>query len=139
MSRSERAVSTIADKLIGNRKILAVVFTLVTLLLAWSAMQIQLRPGFRKMIPTDHPYMQTMMSYMDVFSGANRILVSLEWTGDGDIYNKEFMGALQAATNDVFFIKGINRTTVKSLFTPDTIFIRVTEDGFRGAPVVPKE
>lgn len=138
MNRKEKTVARIADILLGNRKVLAIAFAVITLLLAWSASHIQLRPGFQKMIPTSHPYMQTMMEYLDTFSGANRILVSLRWKGEGDIYNKTFMTALQKATNDVFFIPGIDRTSVKSLFTPDTIFIRVTEDGFKGAPVVPK-
>lgn len=137
MSRKDQIVATLADKLIDNRKILAVVFILVTILLAWSATNIQLRPGFRKMIPTDHPYMETMMAYRDVFPSANKILFSLQWTGKGDIYNKTFLKALEQATQDIYFIKGINRQTVQSLFTPDTIYIRVTADGFKAGPVIP--
>lgn len=139
MKRTDRAVAGIADKLISYRRFLAILFVAITVGLGWSASQVRLDPGFLKLIPVEHPYMETMMDYMDTFSGANRVLVSLNWQGEGDIYNKEFMNALQHATNDVFFIPGVDRTTVKSLFTPDTIYIRVTEDGFRGAPVVPKE
>ena len=137
MSKMDRIVAGMAERLIGNRKVLGVVFTLVTLFFAWSASNVRLDPGFLKLIPIEHPYMVTMMDYMDEFSGANMVLVNLRWKGEGDIYNPEFFRALENATNDVFFIPGIDRTQVKSLFTPDTYYIEVTEDGFRGEPVVP--
>ncbi|HXG27530.1 MAG TPA: efflux RND transporter permease subunit [Nevskiales bacterium] len=125
--------------LIRQRRKFALLFALITVLMAASASQVRLDPGFLKLIPTTHPYMQTMIEYMDEFSGANTILVNLRWKGKGDIYNEEFMLALQNATDDVFFIPGINRTRVNSLFTPNTYYIEITEDGFDGKPVVPAE
>ncbi len=137
MSRMDRMVTRCADLLIGSRKILSVFFLLVTLGLGYSATKVQLDPGFLKQIPVEHPYMKTMMQYMENFSGANTILVNLRWKGEGDIYNKDFMEALKQTTDEVFFIPGINRTKVSSLFTPDVYYIEITEDGFRGEPVVP--
>ncbi|QHS11597.1 MMPL family transporter [Sinimarinibacterium sp. NLF-5-8] len=103
----------------------------------WSASHVRLDPGFLKLIPIKHEYMRTMFDYMKDFSGANTILVNLRWKGEGDIYNREFMSALEKATDEVFFIPGINRTKVSSLFTPSTYYIEITEDGFNGEPVVP--
>lgn len=138
MNRTEQVVRRMADGLIGYRRVLSVLFVCVTLFFAWSATHVRLDPGFLKLIPVNHPYMVTMMDYIDDFSGANRVLVSLQWKGKGDIYNPKFMKAMQEATDDVFFIPGVDRTSVKSLFTPDTYYIEVTEEGFRGEPVVPK-
>ncbi len=137
MSRVDRILAQMASGLIGHRKVLAVVFAGLTLFFGWSASQIRLDPGFLKLIPIKHEYMVTMMDYIDEFPGANMILVNLRWKGEGDIYNPKFFDALEKSTQDVFFIPGIDRTRVKSLFTPDTYFIEVTEDGFRGEPVVP--
>ncbi len=137
MSRMEHFVEGMGDFLIGRRKVLAVLFAMVTAFFGYNATRIQLDPGFLKLIPIEHPYMRTMMEYMKDFSGANTILVNLRWKGEGDIYNKEFMEALQGATDDVFFIPGINRTRVSSLFTPDVYYIEITEWGFKGEPVVP--
>jgi uncharacterized protein len=133
----DHAVERFGDFLIGWRRPLAVLFALITLGFGYSATKVQLDPGFLKQIPIEHPYMRTMMQYMDDFSGANTILVNLRWNGEGDIYNKSFMDALKDTTDEVFFIPGINRTRVSSLFTPDVYFIEITEDGFRGEPVVP--
>ncbi|MEQ1438882.1 efflux RND transporter permease subunit [Fontimonas sp. SYSU GA230001] len=137
MNRLDRSVEKAADFLMNWRKALAVLFAVVTLGFGYSATRVQLDPGFLKLIPIEHPYMKTMFQYMQDFSGANTILVNLRWKGEGDIYNKPFMDALQQTTDEVFFIPGINRTKVSSLFTPDVYYIEITEDGFRGEPVVP--
>ncbi len=136
-SKMEKFVGGIADILIGRRKLLAVIFAIVTVLFAGSATRVKLDPGFLKLIPIKHEYMRTMMDYMRDFSGANTLLVNLRWKGEGDIYNKEFMDALQGATDEVFYIPGVNRTKVSSLFTPSTYYIEITEQGFNGEPVVP--
>jgi predicted RND superfamily exporter protein len=47
------------------------------------------------------------------------------------------MRALKGATDDVFFIPGVDRATVTSLFTPNVRFIEVVEEGFSGGNVVP--
>jgi predicted RND superfamily exporter protein len=132
-----RLVEGISNVLIGRRHLLSVVFAAMTVFFGWSATHVKLDPGFLKLLPLKHEYMQTMMQYMKDFPGANTLLVNLRWKGPGDIYNKEFMDDLRKATDDVFFIPGINRTHVTSLFTPNTYYIEITEDGFRGEPVVP--
>ena len=139
MTKTDRVVAGFADKLLANRKVLGVVFALITAFFGWSASNVKLDPGFLKLIPIKHEYMLTMMEYMDEFSGANMLLVNVRWKGEGDMYNPEFFDTLEKATNDVFFIPGIDRTKVSSLFTPETYYIEVTEDGFQGRPVVPAE
>jgi len=137
VTRLQRVVNAIADRLIGHRHLLSVVFAALTLAFGYSATKVRLDPGFLKLIPVKHEYMQTMMDYLQDFSGANTVLVNLHWRGEGDIYNLEFMEAMRKATDDVFFIPGINRTHVSSIFTPNIYYIEITEDGFRGEPVVP--
>jgi len=132
-----RLVEGISNVLIGRRHLLSIVFAAMTAFFGWSATHVQLDPGFLKLLPVKHEYMRTMMQYLKDFPGANTLLVNLRWKGEGDIYNKEFMDDLRKATDDVFFIPGINRTHVTSLFTPNTWYLEITEDGFRGEPVVP--
>jgi predicted RND superfamily exporter protein len=137
MTRLDRMVSGFADILLGRRKILSVLFMAMTLFFGYSATHVKLDPGFLKLIPIKHEYMRTMMEYMKDFSGANTLLVNLRWKGEGDIYNHEFMEAMRKANDDVFFIPGIDRTKVTSIYTPNTYYIEITEDGFKGEPVVP--
>ncbi|WP_455288619.1 efflux RND transporter permease subunit [Cupriavidus necator] len=132
-----RFVDACASLLIRRRRLLLTLCLAITVALGLSATRLRLDPGFNKMIPLQHPYMQVFMKYASTFSGANTVLVSLRWKGDGDIYNAAFMDKLRRATDEVFFIPGVDRSRVSSLFTPNVRFTEVTEAGFRGDVVVP--
>ncbi|QLD51581.1 efflux RND transporter permease subunit [Paraburkholderia fungorum] len=136
-SRLSRFVERCADAIMRHRRILLTLCLAVTVALGCSATRLRLDPGFNKMIPMQHPYMQVFNRYASAFPGANTILVSLRWKGHGDIYNPAFMDDLRHATDDVFFIPGVNRSRVFSLFTPNVRYTEVTEAGFRGDVVVP--
>ncbi|WP_354683591.1 efflux RND transporter permease subunit [Cupriavidus necator] len=135
--RLGRFVDACASVLMRRRRLLLVLCLAVTVALGVSAMRLRLDPGFNKMIPLQHPYMQVFTKYASTFSGANTVLVSLRWKGDGDIYNAAFMDKLRRATDEVFFIPGVDRSRVFSLFTPNVRYTEVTEAGFRGDVVVP--
>ena len=49
------------------------------------------------------------------------------------------METLRKATDEVFFLPGIDRSRVSSLFTPDVRFIEVVEGGFSGGNVIPAD
>ena len=97
----------------------------------------RLDPGFNKLIPMRHAYMEAFLKHSATFSGANRILVSVEWKGQGDIYNREFLEALRGVTDEVFFTPGVNRGQVYSLYTPNVKYIEITEDGYVGEVLIP--
>ena len=120
------------------RRVLLGAFMLLTVALVYSATQLRVDAGFSKMVPLEHEYMRTFTEYQKTFGGANRVLVALRVKGaGGDIYTAEFMRALKGATDDVFFIPGVDRATVTSVFTPNVRFTEVVEDGFAGGNVVP--
>ena len=124
--------------LFKRRKFFLGVFVLLTVLLGASASRLQVDAGFEKMIPLEHEYMKTFMAYRNTFGGANRVLVALR-QHEGDIYNAGFMQKLKSATDEVFFIPGVDRATVTSLFTPNVRFIEVVEAGFAGGNVIPAD
>lgn len=115
-------------------------FVLITLAMLWSATHLKVDAAFNKMIPLQHPYMSTFVEYEKTFGGANRVLVALmqkEGQKEPDIYNAAFFRALKGLSDDVFFIPGVDRATVTSLFTPNVRFIEVVEEGFAGGNVIP--
>lgn len=132
-------VAAFADFLIGHRKTFLWLFMLITLALGYSATHIRLDPGFNKQIPTNHPFMENYRHYSETFTGANTILVSVKWRGKGDIYNPEFLDVLRQVTDDVFFIPGVRRSSVRSLFTPDVRYVEISEEGFVGDVVIPPQ
>lgn len=136
-ARAGRLVERCADLLLARRKLLLTVFLLLTLGLGYSATHTQLDPGFNKQIPVRHDYMLNFLEFSQYFTGANRFLVSVRWKGEGDIYNPEFLDTLRKVTDDVFFINGVSRASVTSLFTANVRYIEITEEGFFGDVVVP--
>lgn len=119
-----------------HRKAWLIVFGILTALFAASASRLVVDAGFNKMVPLKHPYMQVYREYEKVFGGANRVAIALVQK-EGDIFNKEYMAKLKGLTDDVFLLNGVDRPSVKSLFTPNTRFIEVIEEGFAGGNVIP--
>lgn len=136
--KANPAVRAIGRLLFAWRRSFLALFLLITLGLMWSATHLKVDAGFQKMIPLEHEYMQTFTAYQKTFGGANRILVALRLQ-EGDIYNEAFLRTLKTVTDEVFFIPGVDRATVTSLFTPNVRFIEVVEDGFAGGNVIPAD
>jgi len=136
MVNFDKLLERISNLVFNHRKAWLIVFAVMTVGFAIFASRLFVDAGFSKMIPLTHPYMKVYREYEKVFGGANRVAVALVQK-DGDIFNKEYMGKLKALTDDVFLLNGVDRPSVRSLFTPNTRFIEVVEEGFAGGNVIP--
>ncbi len=128
----------VATFLIGIRYGVVGVFLAITGFMLWSMFQLQIETGFKKQLPLKHEYMVTFEEYEAEFGGANRVLVALV-ARDGDMFNPEFFTAFEDITNQVFFIPGVDRASVRSIFTPNVRFVEIVEDGFAGGNVIPSD
>ncbi len=109
---------------------------ILTVFMGYFATQLRMDAGFNKMLPQGHEYINTFFQYSEAFGGGNRILVVLE-AKKGEIWTPEFLQTLKKATDDIFFIPGVARHTVTSLWTPNTRYLAVTEDGIEAGDVIP--
>ncbi|MCF2909179.1 MMPL family transporter [Pseudoalteromonas sp. DL2-H2.2] len=119
-----------------HRVAMILFFIVATLFLGFRATQIQLDASFNKNIPLNHEYMQVYLKHEKQFGGANSILISV-CDADGDIFNPEFFTQLKAVHDQLYFIPGVNRPLVNSIFAPSARFVEVVEDGFAGGPIIP--
>lgn len=132
-------LTTFLERLIfGYRKIVVGLFLLATVYLGFQASMMHLDAGFEKNVPLNHPYMQTYMKHRKDFGGANSVLVSV-CDASGNIYNQTFMDTLQQVHDALFFVNGVDRSLVVSLFAPSTRFTEIVEGGFSGGPVIPAD
>ena len=121
----------------GARRWILGVFLLLTAAFAAIAVQgLHIDTRYTKQLPLQHPYMRTYLAHYDEFGGANRVLIALV-ARQGTIYTPEFLAALKLATDEVFFIPGVDRARVQSLWTPNTRFSEVVEGGIRAGDVIP--
>jgi hypothetical protein len=127
-----------ATFLINYRYALVSVFLVITVFMLYSMSQLKIETGFKKQLPLNHEYMETFLKYEKEFGGANRVLVALV-ARDGDMFTAEFFEEFEAITNEVFFIPGVDRASVRSIFTPNVRFVEIVEDGFAGGNVIPSD
>jgi predicted RND superfamily exporter protein len=113
-------------------------FILLTIFMIYQASHLKIDAGFAKLLPLKHPYMQTYLEYRDAFGGANKVVIAIR-APEGDIFTPEFFQVLAGVTDEVFFIPGVDRTRVMSLFTPNVRFTEVVEDGISGGNVIPAD
>jgi predicted RND superfamily exporter protein len=128
----------IATFLINNRYGIVALFLAITIGMMFAMSQLRIETGFKKQLPLNHEYMQTFLQYEKDFGGANRVLVALV-ARDGDMFDAEFFGSFEEITDQVFFIPGVDRASVRSIFTPNVRFVEIVEDGFAGGNVIPSD
>jgi predicted RND superfamily exporter protein len=96
-----------------------------------------LNASFEKMMPQSQPYIKNYLEHKNDLRGlGNSIRVVVENTS-GDIFDKHYLEVLKQINDEVFLTPGVDRAWVKSLWTPAVRWTEVTEDGFRGGPVMP--
>jgi predicted RND superfamily exporter protein len=126
----------LATFLINFRYGIVAVFLVVTIGMVYAMTNLKIETGFKKQLPLKHEYMQTFLQYEKEFGGANRVLVALV-ARDGDMFNEEFFNSFEEITDQTFFIPGVDRASVRSIFTPNVRFVEIVEDGFAGGNVIP--
>ncbi|ORE88521.1 hypothetical protein ATO7_01560 [Oceanococcus atlanticus] len=135
---TDRILRVVEPPIFKYRRTTLAILIAITAILAVQAARIHPDAGWLKSIPLDHPYMQTFQKYYSDFGGANTVLFALIQE-DGDIYNETFMRKLEEATNDIFFIPGVDRARVMSLFTPNVTYVENIEGGLAGSNVIPAD
>lgn len=133
---TQRILNFVEPVIFGKRHITHIILLLITALLTWQASKILPDAGFEKSIPLEHPYMKTLKKWESDFGGGNTILVAAIQK-DGEIYNEQFLDTFKRLTDEVFFVPGVDRVRVRSIFTPNTTYVEVVEGGLSGENVIP--
>jgi len=132
-----RSGSLIERALFNHRAVVVLLCALVTLLLGWQATRLQLNASFEKTIPTSHPYIQNFLAHQTELSGLGNAVRIAVAKPEGSIYDAQYLDTLRRLSDEVFLLPGVDRARMKSLWTPTTRWVGVTEDGLEGGPVIP--
>jgi predicted RND superfamily exporter protein len=115
--------------------VLGVLFV-VTVVFAWFAAQLHLEAGYEKQIPLDHPYVEVLHKYGKMLPGSNRLTFVVK-ARKGSIWTPEGLSRLYDVTQAVMALPNVDRSGVRSLWTPNSFVNEITEEGFRAEPVIP--
>jgi len=114
-------------------------FVVATLFLGLRAMDLRLDASYTKMIPTNHPYIVNYLQHQDDLAGLGNALRVTVSTREGDIFNAHFLARLREIQDELFYIPGVERAWIQSIWAPTVRWTEVTEDGFIGGQVIPED
>ncbi len=138
-SGDARIAAWLEPHVFGHRTLILALFAIITVVLGWLAVTgLRLDTNFNKQLPLEHEYIRTYLDHKTEFGGANRLLIALV-ARDGNMFTPEFLEALKVATDEVFFIEGVDRSRVQSLWTPNTRYTEVVEGGIEAGDVIPSD
>jgi predicted RND superfamily exporter protein len=133
-SRAERA-------LFNHRPWVLALCLLATLLLGWQATRLRLNASFEKTLPSAHAYIANYLANKaNLAGGGNAMRIAVEaLPGPGreaTIFERDYLDTLQKLNDEVFLLPGVDRPFMKSLWTSNTRWVAVTEDGLDGNTVM---
>lgn len=130
--------SLVERALFNHRLIVLVICLLITLILGLQVQHLKLNASFEKMIPQGHPYISNYLQYRSELSGlGNAVRIAVIAKGES-IYDPAYLETLQKINDEVFLLPGVDRSGMKSLWTPSTRWVGITEEGLEGGPVIPE-
>lgn len=122
--------------LFNNRKVVIVFFALMSVFFAFQAAQLRPDASFQKMVPVTHPYIANYLKYENELRPLGNVLRIAVHNKNGTIYEAEFLETLRQITDEVFYIPGVDRGNLSSIWTPNVMWRQVTEEGLRMGPVI---
>jgi uncharacterized protein len=122
----------------NNRLWMVIACALITVILGYfAATKLTLNASFEKMLPQSQPYIKNYLDNRNELRGlGNSIRIVVENT-EGDIFDPKYLEVLKQINDELFLTPGVDRAWMKSLWTPAVRWTEVTEEGFRGGPVMP--
>ncbi len=142
-SHSPTALEQIIEKFVfKHRALMMTIIVTCIAMLTLQAVKVKPEASFTKMIPGSHSYVTNFLTYKKELADlGNVIRIVVENTNadsqKNDIFNADFQQTLKQVTDEVFYISGVSRDGLKSLWTPNVRWQEVTEEGFVGGTVIP--
>ena len=127
------------ERLIFNNRLAVVVACAVITVAAAiaAATKLTLNASFERMIPQSQPYIKHYLEHQKDLRGLGNALRVVVENTQGDIYDPAYLEVLKRVSDELALTPGVDRAWVKSLWTPGVRWTEVTEEGFRGGPVMP--
>lgn len=131
--------SIVERALFNHRPLVLLLCLLLTMLLGAQALKLRFNVSFEKMIPTSHPYVVNFLTNKRDLTGLENVVRIAVVNRQGTILDHDYLATLAKINDEVFLLPGVDRSFMKSLWTPNTRWSAVTEDGVDGGTVVPDD
>ncbi len=121
----------------SNRLLIILIFSGLTIFFGYHMLQLRPVASFQRMIPVYHDFIKNAYKHRKDLKGlSNTVRVVVETTDD-NIFSKDYMMTLRDIHDAVFFVNGVDRQNLQSLWSSAVRYTEVTEEGFQGDTVMP--
>ncbi|WP_446731557.1 efflux RND transporter permease subunit [Pseudomonas sp. OTU5201] len=126
------------ERMVFNNRIWVLLFcAMITIFFGYRATQLTINASFDEMVPQKHPFIQNYFENKDSLKGlGNSIRVVVE-TRSGDIFDPEYLEVVKRVNDKIFLTPGVDRALMRSVWTPIVRWTEITEEGYKGGPVMP--
>ncbi|EJM24365.1 putative RND superfamily exporter [Pseudomonas sp. GM21] len=126
------------ERLVFNNRIWVVVLVaVITVFLGFHATRLAVQANFEAMIPQSHPFIRNYFENKAELKGLGNSLRIVVENTQGDVFDKDYLDVVRDINDKLFLTPGVDRAFIRTLWTPIVRWTEVTEEGFRGGPVMP--
>jgi len=123
-------MNRVAEFIMKYRHIFFIFILVVTVFFGYHASQVKLRSEFGDLLPQKHPYIEVHNKFQDTFGGANLMFIEM-YVKEGDIFTTEALKKLLYLSNELMFVKGVNRGSVFAISQQKAKNFKIDEYGIR--------
>ena len=128
------------ERVVFNHRLICIsICTVITVLLSFQAARLVVNAAFDQVIPQHHPYIKNYFENRDKIGGLGNSLRIMVENTQGDIFDPAFLEVTRKINDALFLTPGVDRVWMKSIWMSSTRWTEVTEEGFRGGPVMPED
>lgn len=128
-------IESIAEFCIRRRGLVAGLIALLSLVLGWFSLHVEVRTVFEDMLPSKHEYIQTHEKFKDTFGGSNMVTIMVE-VDDGDIFKREVLDKVRTITLGLRELSAVNQYQIISLASKKLKEVRASTEGIESRPLM---
>lgn len=134
----DRRTGNTLERLVFNyRRLFISACAVITAILAFQIRHLVVNANFDRVIPQSHPYIQNYFKYRQDLSGQENTVRIAAVNTKGSAYDPAFLEITRKLNDRLYLLPGVNRPGMKSIWMAGVRWTEVTEEGFRGGPVMP--
>ncbi|MDP1627380.1 RND family transporter [Parvibaculum sp.] len=120
---------------IRRRKTILAFLALITLVMLFFALRVEVKTVFEDLLPTDHAYVQVNDKFKQDYGGSNVVSIMVE-VDEGDILRPEILKKIKSITEQAALIPGADPFQVTSLATKKLKSITASTSGIETKPLM---
>lgn len=135
-----RSGNRLEQIIFNNRLAVVILCAVITLIMGYFvAARLSVNANFEKMLPQNHPYIQTYLANKKDLRGLGNVVRIVVENPDGTIFDAKYLETLKRVSDEIYLTPGVDRSWVRSIWLPTVRWTEVTEEGYRGGPVMPAD